>query len=97
MAQLDRLLVLGVLQRTVLALAAGAEAAFTEVEPCDDFGDFVTGCGDTIDSVFTSLILGTIPGPDWPWLVLVNTLQLAIYVPLLIFSVYRAFRGQSDD
>lgn len=96
MPQLDRLFLFGLLQRTVLALAAGAEATFTEIEPCDGFADIVTGCGDTTSSIMTSLVLGTIPGPAWPWLVLVNAVLVVGYAGLVIFSVLRLVRGQED-
>jgi hypothetical protein len=84
MAQLDRLLIFG-------------EATFTEIEACDSFGDFVTGCGSTMSSVMTSLVLGTIPGPNWAWLALLNTSIVVVYFSLVIFSVYRHVRGMPDE
>lgn len=97
MGNLERLLTFAVLSRIVFAITAGAEATFSEVEPCDDFVDVLTGCGDTVTSVMTSLVLGTIPGPDWPWLAMTNA-ALVIYITgRTIFAVLKLARGVPDQ
>jgi hypothetical protein len=85
-----------VLSRVVLALAAGAEATFGSVEPCTSVTDVLTGCGSTFTSILTSLVLGTIPGPDWTWLALLNAVLLVLVNGRVVFAIIKLVRGVPD-
>lgn len=97
MGQLEKLLVFAVASRVILAFAAGVESEFNEIEPCEDLVDLLTGCGDTFSSITTSLLLGTIPGPDVPLLALANAILVVVVPGLTILAIVKLARGVTDS
>ncbi|MCA1811979.1 MAG: hypothetical protein LC623_08215 [Halobacteriales archaeon] len=93
MGNLEKLIIFAIGERVIVTISSQAKISITGVTPCEGPLDWLTGCGDTVNSLIASMVVGTIDGAG----TLVNVVILGVLLnALLIVALFKWGRGVPD-
>jgi hypothetical protein len=94
MGNMERYWMFVVLERSIAILGGVGHTAVAGIEPCTGPLDWLTGCGDTVNSFLAALVLGTVTGaPD-----IINFVWLGIVLNgLFLIGFFKWGRGVNDQ
>jgi hypothetical protein len=92
MGNMERLWLFAVAERSIVFIAGQADVAINGITPCNGIGDWLTGCGSTINSLFANIVLGVVPNAP----TIANFLLGVIFNGFLVIAVIKLLRGVAD-